>query len=103
MLLLSENFIITEGSAQSGRIVAQVPCVGVVTCDGCTVEAHWISAPKTLILTFEDSEQVQLMCGIPVDSGLTVNQLKSICTQLSLSTSGLKAELLARVQEATGD
>ena len=103
MLLLSENFIITEGSAQSGRIVAQVPCVGVVTCDGCTVEAHWISAPKTLILSFEDSEQVQLMCGIPVDNNLTVAELKSICRQLDLSTSGLKFELLARVQEATGD
>ena len=102
MLLLSENFIITDGSAQSGRIVAQVPCVGVVTCEGCTVEAHWISAPKTLILSFEDSEQVQLMCGLPVDSGLTVIQLKSICTQLSLSTSGLEQDLIDRIRDHLG-
>jgi len=102
MLLLSENFIITEGSAQSGRIVAQVPRAGVVTCEGCTVEAHWISAPKTLILSFEDSEQVQLLCGLPVDSDLTVAQLKSICTQLSLSTSGLEQDLIDRIKDHLG-
>jgi len=101
MLLYQENFTALGLPAQSGKLIAQVSCAGVVTCSGCTVEAHWVSAPKTVWFDYVDATELRLDCGLPVNNDLTVNQLKAICTQLGLSTSGLKADLLARVQEAT--
>ena len=101
MLLYSENLADTDAYPFDGRIIAQVPLAGVLVCVGFDIEARWMSAPGWVTLMFQQADQISLTCGQAVDNDLTVNQLKSICTQLGLSTSGLKADLLARVQEAT--
>ena len=93
----------TPTSPDHGRVQIQVPEAGVLTCSGFDVDALWIRLPSAVTVIYTPPSFLVLTCGLPVDSSLTVAELKSICTQLSLSTSGLKAELLARVQEATGD
>lgn len=74
---------------------------GVAICDGFDTPALWFDADQSHTLTYPDNATLQVTDGLPVDNELTVSQLKSICVQLGLSTSGLKADLLARVQQAT--
>tara|TARA_R100000426_G_C4815598_1_gene108299 strand:- start:113 stop:406 length:294 start_codon:yes stop_codon:yes gene_type:complete len=84
----------------SGTIKTKIPA-GVAVCDGFDSAALWIESTGPVTLSFTDASVLSVDAGLPVDNSLTVAELKSICTQLSLSTSGLKADLLARVQEAT--
>ena len=74
---------------------------GVAVFDGFSKAAAWVDSAQVMTFEYNGESDLLIDCGLPVDDSLTVNQLKAICTQLSLSTSGLKADLLARVQEAT--
>ena len=74
---------------------------GVAVLTAFDVSAIWLDASRVVTLNYTDNQNAQIEDGLPVDNSLTVNELKAICTQLGLSTSGLKADLLARVQEVT--
>lgn len=102
MLLYTENLVDTDAYPFDGRIIAQVPLAGVLVCVGFTIDACWMSAPGWISLMFEQADQISLTCGQAVDNDLTVNQLKSICTQLSLSTEGTQQELIDRIKENLG-
>ena len=74
---------------------------GVARCEGFDTPALWFDSDQSYRLTYPSNATLRVTDGLPVDNSLTVAELKSICTQLGLSTSGPKADLLARVQEAT--
>lgn len=74
---------------------------GVALCEGFDTVALWLDSAQSHTLTYPANATLRVVDGLHVDNNLTVAELKSICTQLGLSTGGLKADLLARVQEAT--
>lgn len=74
---------------------------GVAVCEGFASAAVWVDSAQAMTFDYSGTSDLLIDCGLPVDNSLTVAELKAICTQLDLSTSGLKADLLARVQEAT--
>jgi len=84
----------------SGRVSLRLPA-GVAVLTDFEVSAVWLESSEVITLNYTSSHTAEIEYGLPVDNSLTVAELKAICTQLSLSTSGLKADLLARVQEAT--
>ena len=89
-----------ETDPMTGAVTLKIPA-GVAVCEGFDTVAMWIDSAQVVRLTCTDAIELSVDAGLPVDNSLTVAELKAICTQLSLSTSGLKADLLARVQEAT--
>lgn len=101
MIIFSEDLRGWPPHSEVGRIEIHVPESGVLICSGFDVEAMWVDSPSSVTVHYTLPDLLVLTCGRAVDNDLTVNQLKSICTQLGLSTSGLKADLLARVQKAT--
>lgn len=84
----------------SGRVSMRLPA-GVAVLTDFEESAIWVESSEVVSLEYTSSHTAEIEYGLPVDNSLTVAELKAICTQLSLSTSGLKADLLARVQEAT--
>ena len=96
---MSQDPHMTE-SPQSGRVTIKLKA-GVAVLTAFDVAAVWLQSSQVVTLNFTDDHAAEIEHGLPVDNSLTVAELKAICTQLSLSTSGLKADLLARVQEAT--
>jgi hypothetical protein len=91
-----------DGSNGSGQITLNLQA-GVAVLTDFEQEAVWLDSAQVIQLFFTKAHTAQIDDAQPVGNSLTVAELKSICRQLDLSTSGLKFELLARVQEATGD
>ena len=84
----------------SGRVSMRLPA-GVAVLTDFEVSAVWLESPEVITLNYTSSHTAKIEYGLPVNNSLTVAELRAICTQLGLSSSGLKADLLARVQEAT--
>ena len=95
--VLVEPFHVPNGP---GQITLKLPA-GVAVLTDFDLDAIWLESAKVVQLFYTHAHTAQIEYGLTVDNSLTVAQLKAICTQLGLSTSGLKADLLARVQEAT--
>jgi len=89
-----------DGPNEAGQVTLKLSA-GVAVLTDFDLDAIWLESAKVVQLFYTAAHTAQIEYGLPVDNNLTVLQLKAICTQLSLSTSGLKADLLARVQEAT--
>ena len=102
MLLYTENLVDTDAYPFDGRIIAQVPLAGVLVCVGFTIEARWMPDPGWVALKFAQANQISLTCGQAVNNDLTIPQLQSICTQLSLSIEGTQQELIDRIKEHLG-
>ena len=77
-------------------------CSGVVVLDGFETAAEYHAEGIHTFLTDSLGGEYSIHCGRPVDDSLTVTQLKSICTQLSLSTEGTQQELIDRIKEHLG-
>ena len=84
-------------------ITLKIKVDGVVMLEGFSAAAEYHSVGVYSFTTDGLAGDKRISSGHAVDNDLTVAELKSICRQLDLSTSGLKFELLERVQEATGD
>ena len=104
-------FTAVEIETEPGVFVADTPniicvCVGsgawVVTSASGSSEAGYTAAPT--IVSFANADGIQSVeAGLPINNDLTKVQLQDIATQLGLSTSGLKAEILDRILTHLGE
>ena len=90
-----------DGSNGSGQITLNLQA-GVAVLTDFEQEAVWLDSAQVIQLFFTKAHTAQIDDAQPVDSNLTVVQLKSICTQLSLSTSGLEQDLIDRIKDHLG-
>ena len=90
-----------DGSNGPGQITLNLQA-GVAVLTDFEQEAVWLDSAQVIQLFFTKAHTAQIDDAQPVDSDLTVNQLKSICTQLDLSTSGLEQDLIDRIRDHLG-
>ncbi|MDC1160136.1 SAP domain-containing protein [Luminiphilus sp.] len=83
-------------------ITLKIKSDGVVSLDGFSATTEYHTTGVHSFTTDGLAGPKRISSGLPVDSGLTVNQLKSICTQLDLSTSGLEQDLIDRIRDHLG-
>ena len=82
---------------------------GVAVLTSFDQEAIWVDSNtatnNVATLNYTDSidlQAPQIEHGLPVDENLTISQLQSICTQLSLSIEGTQQELIDRIKQHLG-
>ena len=97
MIIHQQHFEVTSW----GKIKLKIPS-GVALCEGFDRVAIWVETPEVMTLSYHDADAVTIDAGLPVDNNLTIPQLQSICTQLSLSTEGTQQELIDRIKDHLG-
>ena len=90
------SFYLEEGTH---AITLKVKVDGVVMLEGFNASAEYHKAGVYSFTTDGLAGDKRISSGHAVDNDLTVAELKSICAQIDLSTSGLKQDLIDRIKD----
>ena len=97
-------------AAEPPESVVLTPAVGVMlvstdgvsTVEGRSTTVAYVSSSEPIEVTVTGATSLTIAEGLPVDASLTKAQLQQVASDLGLSTSGLKAEILERIQAHLG-
>ena len=80
-------------------VALKIKVDGVVLLEGFSVAAEYHNAGVYSFTTDGTAGAKRISSGHIVNNNLTVAELKSICAQIDLSTSGLKQDLIDRIKD----
>ena len=89
-----------SGMAREGVLL--VISDGVVSINGDSQMVAYFASASPVTITQSGATSLSVSDGLPVDASLTKAQLQQVASDLGLSTSGLKAEILERIQAHLG-